>query len=614
MSSLDFRNVSYSVTVGGKKNAVTKNILTNLNGVIQGGELVALIGTSGVGKTTLLNVLAGRIEGGNLSGIVRFNGKKRNKKTFKRGVAYVVQDDLLFPTLTTRETIEFAADFRLSDKDFDPQQKSDRIDDVLKSLRLAKSSDTFIGSETMKGLSGGERKRVCIGVEIVTEPHLLLLDEPTSGLDSNSSEVIVNLVKEIAVNKNIPVISSIHQPSSKIFYTFDKVILMVPESIVYFGSTEDVLDYFSLMGYECPPNENPADFLVDVLTIDTEDTENLQESLARAENLRKNWSDYVSKNGPIYLGNNGSENSLVSKGEQMELEYGELDDSPVSAKNSWFKEFNTLAKRASIRQSRDPGTLITMVGATVFIALLYGFTFFRRTKGFQAVQGRLGVLLLMATQNVFPVTLPVIPVLIQERAIMTRERNVGSYRMSAFFAAISFQFIPATLVFNIIQLTAVYFLARLQTNARKFFIYIAVYITTMLNSLGVAFVTAASTSSVRGAAVWAPLFLTLYFVYNGTLLNSKAITPGLSWIRYIDYIYYTVMALLQNEMDGLVFECPADKSIACYPDGASVIAAYSLDAQTIAECIAINLATAVGYFALAYYIMRFRNKPKYIII
>ncbi|OMJ13095.1 ATP-binding cassette sub-family G member 2 [Smittium culicis] len=619
MTVLEFKNVGYSVKIGSGKKSSYKTILSNINGSIKSGELVAIIGSSGAGKTTLLNILSGRIIGGSVTGDILFDNKKRNRKTFKKDVAYVEQDDLLFPTLTAKETISYAADFRLDSNEYTPAQKADRVKDIVKSLRLSKSENVFIGNEKLKGLSGGERKRVSIGVEIVTDPKMIMLDEPTSGLDSNSSEVIVKLLKGIAVEKNLICISSIHQPSSKIFYTFDKVILMAPGGVVYFGSTKDVLDYFTSIGYECPPRENPADYLIDVMTIDYESEDNLKSSQDRVNHLKQSWIEYVEKSGNIYVSPESdssiaSESSLALKKLPDSSNSSENSSPLLSWKNPWLSEFKTLLNRSWLRQFRDKSILMSQLFSAIFTALLVGFTFFKKPTGITEAQNKIGLLFLLIVNMVFPVCMPLLPVLIEERSVMTRERSSGSYRMSSFFLSIVFTKVPISLISNFIALTGIYFLAKLQLDVGKYFTYIAIYFTTVLNSLGIALVTSAAAPNAEVASIFAPLILSVFMIFGGSLVNSDTVTPVLSWLRYTNYVYYSYMAAMQNEMYGLVFKCGNTDNGACYPNGESVIESFSLNKLTVWECVGVNLAMAAIYFFSAYLIIRFKSKPKHILI
>ncbi|KAJ1802223.1 hypothetical protein LPJ56_007262, partial [Coemansia sp. RSA 2599] len=169
---LSWKNVEYKVP--------EKTILKGISGQVNAGETVALIGSSGAGKTTLLNALSGRIVGGQLTGEISFQGARRNPKTFKQLTAYVEQDDLMHPLLTVEETLGYAAKLRLLSSAYSPRQKADRVDTVIRHLRLEAARNTRIGDATTRGVSGGERKRVSIGTELLTDPKLLFLDEPTS--------------------------------------------------------------------------------------------------------------------------------------------------------------------------------------------------------------------------------------------------------------------------------------------------------------------------------------------------------------------------------------------------------------------------------------------------
>ncbi|KAJ2839112.1 hypothetical protein J3B02_006324, partial [Coemansia erecta] len=183
---LSWSNLNYDV----KTKQGSRCLLHDISGSIYPGELVAIMGSSGAGKTTLLNVLSGRVQGGRLYGEINFDGSKRNPHNFKRMLAYVEQDDLMFPQLTVDETLLASAGLRLPDEKYTKADKRERVDTVMRDLRLSHVKDTRIGGYGARGVSGGERKRVSIGVELVTDPAILVLDEPSSGLDSSSAEMV----------------------------------------------------------------------------------------------------------------------------------------------------------------------------------------------------------------------------------------------------------------------------------------------------------------------------------------------------------------------------------------------------------------------------------------
>lgn len=213
-----------------------KSILSKSYGSVPAGSVCAIMGPSGAGKSSLLNVLAGRsASGGNtkVSGLVTVAGKRINPVQFKQQIAYVMQDDALLATATVREALQFSAQLRLP-----PTTSSERINELVEmtinDLGLSSCAEVMIGGPLIKGVSGGQRKRVSVGVEIITNPALLFLDEPTSGLDSFNAGNLVKLLKTIA-SKNAAVLCTIHQPSSDVFFEFDMCIFM-KEGRVFYGA------------------------------------------------------------------------------------------------------------------------------------------------------------------------------------------------------------------------------------------------------------------------------------------------------------------------------------------------------------------------------------------
>ncbi|KAJ1933729.1 hypothetical protein GGF37_006625, partial [Kickxella alabastrina] len=176
---LSWKNLEYKVNSKDGPKSSVKSILRGISGQAKSGEAIALIGSSGAGKTTLLNALSGRIVGGELTGKILFRGNKRNPDTFKRLTAYVQQDDLMHSLLTVHETLSYASKLRLPNTNYTPEQKAERVNIVIQQLRLENARNTRIGDAATRGVSGGERKRVSIGTELLTDPQLLFLDEPT---------------------------------------------------------------------------------------------------------------------------------------------------------------------------------------------------------------------------------------------------------------------------------------------------------------------------------------------------------------------------------------------------------------------------------------------------
>ncbi|CAL5370360.1 unnamed protein product [Camellia sinensis] len=195
-----FTDMTYKVVIKGVTSTVEKEILNGISGSVNPGEVLALMGPSGSGKTTLLSLLGGRVRGSTPGGSITYNDQPYSK-FLKSRIGFVTQDDVLFPHLTVRETLTYAALLRLP-KTLTKQEKEKRAIDVIDELGLERCQDTMIGSSFVRGVSGGERKRVCIGNEIIINPSLLFLDEPTSGLDSTTALRIVQILQDIAEGRN----------------------------------------------------------------------------------------------------------------------------------------------------------------------------------------------------------------------------------------------------------------------------------------------------------------------------------------------------------------------------------------------------------------------------
>jgi len=237
-------------------------ILVNISGCVRPGEVLALMGPSGSGKTTLLSIMGGRQQRSmRVSGQVLFNGQPLTKP-MKRKIGYVMQDDLLYESLTVYETLYYAAMLRLP-RDMSRQEKLDRVNAVISSLGLKKCKDTIIGGFFRRGISGGERKRASVGHELLINPSTLFLDEPTSGLDSTTAMHLLETLRMLAQGGRA-VVTTIHQPSSRLYQQLDKLLLLSGGHALYYGDAQQAVDYFERVDYPIPPRVNAADFILDI--------------------------------------------------------------------------------------------------------------------------------------------------------------------------------------------------------------------------------------------------------------------------------------------------------------------------------------------------------------
>ncbi|OAA55022.1 ABC transporter [Niveomyces insectorum RCEF 264] len=256
-ASLYFDNVSY--TLNGK------TLLESVQGLARPGEVMAIMGASGAGKTTFLDILARKNKRGEVSGNFYVNGEKVSDHDFRNVVGFVDQEDTMLPTLTVHETILNSALLRLP-RDMTRAAKEQRVYDVEKQLGIHAIRDSLIGSEEGRGrgISGGEKRRVGIACELVTSPSILFLDEPTSGLDAYNAYNVVDCLVTLARIYKRTVIFTIHQPRSNITALFDRLVLLAQGRTVYSGPFAQCQAYFDHLGYSCPPGFNIADYLVDL--------------------------------------------------------------------------------------------------------------------------------------------------------------------------------------------------------------------------------------------------------------------------------------------------------------------------------------------------------------
>ncbi|XP_049381369.1 ABC transporter G family member 25-like [Solanum stenotomum] len=238
-----------------------RTILNGITGMVSPGEILAVLGPSGSGKSTLLNALAGRLQGHTYTGTILANNRKLTKQVLKR-TGFVTQDDVLYPHLTVRETLIFCALLRLPNS-LNRNEKIAVTDSVITELGLNKCEDTIIGNSFIRGVSGGERKRVSIAHEMLINPSLLILDEPTSGLDATAAYRLVSTLGSLA-KKGKTIITSVHQPSSRVFQMFNSVLVLSEGRCLYFGKGNEAMSYFESVGFSPSFPMNPADFLLDL--------------------------------------------------------------------------------------------------------------------------------------------------------------------------------------------------------------------------------------------------------------------------------------------------------------------------------------------------------------
>ncbi|KAF3442785.1 hypothetical protein FNV43_RR16702 [Rhamnella rubrinervis] len=548
---LKFTDVSYKIIIKGMRTNEEKDILNGITGSVNPGEVLALMGPSGSGKTSLLNLLGGRLTQSTVGGSITYNDQPFSK-FLKSRIGFVTQDDVLFPHLTVKETLTYAALLRLP-KALTKEEKEKRAIDVIYELGLERCQDTMIGGSFVRGVSGGERKRVSIGNEILINPSLLFLDEPTSGLDSTTALRTVQMLHDIA-EAGKTVVTTIHQPSSRLFHKFDKLVLLGKGSLLYFGKASEALTYFSSIGC-CPLIAmNPAEFLLDLANGNTNDV-SLPSELE--DRVQTGSSDADTRNGkpsPAVVHEYLVEayESRVAETEKKKLMIPlpldeELKTKVSSPKRdwgaSWWDQYSILFRRGIKERKHDyfSWLRITQVLSTaIILGLLWWQSDSNTPKG---LQDQAGLLFFIAVfWGFFPVftaifTFP------QERAMLSKERAANMYRLSAYFLARTTSDLPLDLVLPVLFLVVVYFMAGLKLSASPFFLTLLTVFLCIVAAQGLGLAIGATLMDLKRATTLASVTVMTFMLAGGFFVNKVPVF--ISWIRYMSFNYHTYKLLLK---------------------------------------------------------------------
>lgn len=354
-----------------------KRILHNIRGQVAPGEVVAIMGPSGSGKTSLLNILARRVKRG-VSGDILLNGEPIRDSS-RRVTGYVMQDDAFFTSLTVYENLHYAAQLKLPET-LSKDAVNTRVEQVIKQLDLEKTRNSLVGM-IGAGISGGERRRLAIAIELLNEPSLLLLDEPTSGLDAASALMIANILHSLAKDSNRAVLCTLHQPRASIMARFDKIVLLADGKLVYFGPPGDeCMSFFSANGYECPRFENPADFMLDLINTRLETNESDPNSLKIHESVKE--GDFVQqhdrRNVALLLAAEYEKSDLAKEHQSAPSMYPpplNFDDNSSKFITSWWNQYSVVCRRSFLHKVREPlaavtqafnGTILPFIVGTIY--------------------------------------------------------------------------------------------------------------------------------------------------------------------------------------------------------------------------------------------------------
>mmetsp|Transcript_12998 Transcript_12998/g.40025 ORF Transcript_12998/g.40025 Transcript_12998/m.40025 type:complete len:644 (+) Transcript_12998:133-2064(+) len=588
-----FKDVRFNVRVGRRRERL--ELLHGISGYAKSGEVLAVMGPSGGGKTSLLNILAHRVTEGDTSGEITYGGFPWDRKT-RTEIGFVTQDDLMFETLTVMETLKFTAKVRLP-KSLGRDAVRDRVVEVLQSFNLEKAADTYIGDGlNKKGISGGERKRVAIANEILVDPKVIFLDEPTSGLDSSMALTVVKLLKELARNGKT-VIMSIHQPSSQIFALFDRLLLLRAGEAVYYGFANETVKHFAAAGYSCPFGYNPADFFMALIT-DVEDgePEHQPDDVLDALNARWGPTDAID----VVVGNYEPTKSAVERHKKAK-----------KWPTSWWTQFCALTRR-SVKQRRGSlldGLLIFKVGAMVF---LFSALWFRMRPVETSLMDRLGCLYFITVFWAMSSVLSTASTFASEYHIIRKENANSSYRLSAYFMSKSLVDVPYDIIYPFIFGVIVYWLTGMAPDFKKFVIFLIVHVSHVINAYSVGLAASTITLNTRKAIVLASVYTLASVLLAGFYANDRNLNKVALAFQYASYIRYSYSALVLNEFEGRTYACepPATdfRIYGCPIEAEAVLTVMPVERIGVMGNLAVIWGLIVLYRLIAFFFLYFVNR------
>lgn len=575
-----------------------KQLLKPMNGKITGG-FWAVMGPSGSGKSTLLNALSCRLDKAVVrKGECRLNGRKYTNRELKAMSCYVMQEDVLNAYFTVYETLLFTAQMRLPKGTTDEKIKL-RIEEVIRNMELGHTRNTIVGNSLLKGISGGEKKRLCIAMELIVHPKLLFLDEPTSGLDSVTALIVCQKLKELGRSGKCTVVSTIHQPQSKIFSLFDSLILLAKGNTVYQGPCGvAALEFFEKSGFSCPPLTNPADFLMDVISfVKPSDNETVLNTAYELDsgNLLGKGEKGVPK---YYIPPVRDYMNSIS----VDLDLG-LDKKFVNKKAhiSWGLQFKILMKRNMKEYARKYRMILTQIFSTIIMATIIGFVFFRIGRDQTSVSKRSAALFFCCINQGIFVALISVNSFPAERQLSLRERKAGTYNISAYYLAKVISDFLTKLVNPLLFSLITYNLIGFQRDIGKFFIFLMFMILTGQSTAALTnMVTTLCKTSDLSVTVL-PFAMELTRIFGGFFMAPKLLPVYFSWIDPLSYIKYAYVGISLNELTGLKLHCtPSQLKNGVCPivDGNFTIDQFGLDYISM-EVAAVCL---VGFILLTRFI------------
>ncbi|KAI3873929.1 hypothetical protein MKW98_001578 [Papaver atlanticum] len=536
------------VTVPSSGSGTGKNngraLLQGLNGYAQPSEILAIMGPSGSGKSTLLDALAGRgASNTKQSELIKVNGRKQ---TLAFGnSAYVTQDNVLTTTLTVKECVYYSALLQLPNS-MTKSEKKERVEATIRDMGLQDAMNTRIRGWSSQGLSGGQKRRVSLCIEILTRPILLFLDEPTSGLDSAASYHVVYRITKLSQQYGITVIASVHQPSTEVFDLFHNLCLLSSGRTVYFGPASAANEYFALNGFPCPTMRNPSDHFL--RTINKDFDRDIEQGYGGKPTSTEEAINILVKS---YKSSQSFQQVKLGISEICKTE-GRLLEKGNQA--SFLTQSFVLTRRSFVNMYRDLGYSWLRLGIYISLGLCIGTIYYQVGGSFGSIQSRGAMLMFIGSYLTF-MAIGGFPSFVDDMKIFGRERLNGHYTVAAFVIGNTLSSIPYLLLISLVPGVIAYYLVGLHKGFEHFLFFILLLFVCMRLVESLMMIVASIIPDflmgiITGAGIQG------IFMLNGGFLRLPNDLPKPFWrypMYYIAFHRYANEGFYRNEFEGLSF-------------------------------------------------------------
>ncbi|KAI2506887.1 ABC-2 type transporter [Fragilaria crotonensis] len=575
---LSFKGIHLEMKPKNKKQPPRLILDGSIRGVAKPGRLLAIMGPSGSGKSTLLDALAGKIK---YSPKLSLHGRRYLNDELVSGdsqipAAYIQQDTNFFPHMTVKETLDFRVELKVGSS-LTKRERDKLVADLMDQLNLSISANTIVGNNKVRGLSGGERKRLSIACEMISSPSIIFLDEPTSGLDSYQAMQVVETLRKLA-DAGKTVIAVIHQPSQQAFAQFDDLLLLSEGKQMYFGPVSKVRSYMESLGYKASSETGTAEHILDCISkVNSPDKDAEQESLDRILHLASSAAG---------IGEHILELPKTDATKEKEKRFAAIGGTRPKA--NLLRQFKLLLGRSLSETFRGKGAIIIKVVQQVTLGVIYGGIY--KLKNNQAsIQDRIGLLSLIvigANNMAMAGTIRAFP---KEKTIITGEIGSKLYMTLPYFFAKAIAEIPLIASLSALFGGIVYSLTGLQRSRAKFQNFLGLVSLHTIASEAIGLMIGSISSSSDVALALFPPIVVLNIIFDGKNISEENIPKLLRWLPKIGLVRWGFEGLAINEFQGLKFDTGGPRRGPVTKTGEEALERFGLLGSSVGQVAKVQL-------------------------